>query len=143
MAYERFLNKNQMPGEAEILLALGPAKPLWLAIHAYIGQRYDFTAEPVFFTKTCGWSTRYRKGKKTLCYLFPENEAFSILMVMGKEEALRADGLKDQLNEAVRNVFETTEQLHDGRWMWIRATEMSDVQSIQLLLAAKRKPRTT
>jgi hypothetical protein len=139
MAYERFLDKTKIPGEDAVLTALGSAKALWLDIHTYIQEHYDFTPDTVFFTKQCGWSARYRKGKKTLCYLFPETGAFSALIVLGKAEAARADGMKDRLNEAVQRVLETTEQLHDGRWLWIRATEASDVRSLKVLLSAKRR----
>ena len=87
MAYERFLDKSQIPNEDIILAALGQTEALWLDIHEYIRQNYDFIPELIYFTKKYGWSVRYRKGKKTLCYLFPESGAFSILIVLGKEEA--------------------------------------------------------
>jgi hypothetical protein len=141
MAYERFLDKAQIPSENAILTALGLTKVLWLDIHEYIRQNYHFVPELVYFTKNYGWSVRCRKGKKTLCYLFPESGAFSILIVLGKEEAERVDLIKDQLNDTQKQIFENTEQLHDGRWMWIRVREINDVISFKLLLAAKVKPK--
>jgi hypothetical protein len=141
MAYERFLDKNHPPSENEIAVALGAAKELWLDIHNYIERNYDFDPELTFFTKKYGWSIRYRRSKKTLCYLFPEKDAFSALIVLGRKEAERIDVEKDRLNETVRSIFENTEQFHDGRWMWIRIKEISDIASIKLLLAAKKKPK--
>jgi hypothetical protein len=141
MAYERLLNKTLVPGEDDILRALGSACWLWQEICAYIGAHYSCLPKTVFFTKTCGWSLRYQKGKRTLCYLFPEHGAFSMLIILGREEVGRAEVMKEQMNDAVRRVLETTEQLHDGRWLWLRATQPSDVRSFEVLLAAKSKPK--
>ena len=41
----------------------------------------------------------------------------------------------------VRELFQETDQLHDGRWLWIRPTSKKDVESIELLLSTKRRPR--
>jgi len=141
MPYERFLDKSKIPDEAAVASALGPAKALWAETHAYIQAHYDHTLEARYFTKQSGWSFRYRKGKKTLCYLFPEAGAFTVLIVLGGAEAERAEGMKDRLSDAVRHAVETTEQLHDGRWIWFRVTEAGDVRSLQALLAAKVKPK--
>ncbi|MCP4312147.1 MAG: DUF3788 family protein [Bacteroidetes bacterium] len=39
------------------------------------------------FSKNYGWTVRYRKSKKTLISYFPENGAFSVLLVLGQKEA--------------------------------------------------------
>ena len=141
MANERFLNKNYQPSESDISTALGSSEELWIDIRKYIESNYDFSPELIFFTKNYGWSVRYRKSKKTLCYLFPENDSFSLLIVLGSKEAEQIDSIKESLSQTVRRVFEDTEQFHDGRWMWIRVKEMSDIMSIKLLLAAKKQPK--
>lgn len=141
MAYERFLDKNYPPSENEILTALGSTEEFWLDINKYIEKNFCFIPELIYFTKKYGWSIRYRHSKRTLCYLFPENNSFSVLIVLGSKEAEQINSIKDLLNETVKQVFENTEQFHDGRWMWIRVKEMSDTLSIRLLLAAKKKPK--
>jgi len=141
MPYERFLDKSRIPDEDALSSALGPAKALWADTHAYIQSHYDISSETIYITKQYGWWFRYRRGKKTLCYLFPEAGAFTVLIVLGSAEAERAESMRDRLNDAVRRVMETTEQLHDGRWMWFRVTDASDALSFQALLAAKVKPK--
>ncbi|KAA3646720.1 MAG: DUF3788 domain-containing protein [Chloroflexi bacterium] len=139
MSYERLLNKEQKPGEEQIVKTIGENAPLWLDMRTFIEAHYDFVPEVVFFTKKYGWTIRYRKSGKTLVYLFPEAGAFSILLVLGRKEAEKAEEIKSQLNSKVRSVFENTEQLHDGRWLWIRVLSKSDVESVKLLLQSKRK----
>jgi hypothetical protein len=61
--------------------------------------------------------------------------------VLGKKESEKVDLIKNKLNVNVKSVFENTEQLHDGRWLWIRALTKKDIKSIIILLEAKRKPK--
>ena len=141
MPYQRLLNKDQKPSEEEIVNTIAEKLPLWHEMHKFIEQHYNFTPELVFFTKKYGWTIRYRRSGKTLGYFFPENGAFSVLIVLGKKESEKVDSIKSNLNAQVRSVFETTEQLHDGRWLWIRVLAKSDVESIKLLFQAKLKPK--
>ena len=137
MPYQRLLNKEEKPSTTEIIKTIGKRSYLWIEIHKYIEGNYDFTSELVFWTKTYGWTIRYKKDDRTICYLFPEKEAFSILIVLGKKQAEGVNLIK--LNTKVRSVFQNTEQLHDGRWLWVRALTKSDVKSIEVLLNAKQK----
>jgi hypothetical protein len=141
MVYQRLLNKDKRPSKEEIVESIGEKSSLWLEIHKFIEENYNFTPELVFFTKKYGWTIRYRKSGKTLGYFFPENGAFSVLLVLGKKETDKVDYIKNKLNSKVKSVFENTEQLHDGRWLWIRILTKSDIESIKLLLQVKRKPK--
>jgi len=60
---------------------------------------------------------------------------------IGKQRSRTNRLNKRRLSKTVKRFFEDTEQSHDGRWMWIRVKEMSDILSIRLLLAAKKKPK--
>ncbi len=141
MPYERLLNKGKKPSKEEIKKTIGERLSLWLEIHQYIEENYDFTQELVFFTKKYGWAIRYRRQGRTMAYFFPEQGAYSALLILGKKESEEVNLMKNKLNKQVKSVFDNTEQLHDGRWLWIRALTKPDVDSLKLLLSAKRKPK--
>jgi hypothetical protein len=141
MPYERLLNKGRKPDQHEIEKTIGNKLSYWLEIHQYIEKNYDFTQELVFFTKKYGWAIRYKRQGRTMSYFFPEQGAYSVLLILGKKESEEVNLMKDKLNEQVKLVFDNTEQLHDGRWLWIRVLTKSDVYSIKVLLSAKRKPK--
>jgi hypothetical protein len=141
MMYERFLDKGKKPNKQEIEKSMGNLYPLWIEIDKYIEEKYDFTKELIFFTKKYGWSIKYRKSGRTMLYLFPEQGAFSALIVLGKKESETVNSMKDQLSEGVKKVFDITEQLHDGRWLWVRILTDSDLNSLKLLLKTKAKPK--
>lgn len=131
------LNKAVEPSESEILQFIGSRVDLWKNIHKYVDENCNCKPELVFFTKKYGWTIRYKRSRKTLCYFFPENEAFSILIVLGAKESEKIESIKKKLNRKVKNIFENTEQLRDGRWMWIRILEKSDIDSLILLINTK------
>jgi hypothetical protein len=141
MSYNRFLDKGKKPSTEEIKKAIGDRLMLWLEIHRYIEVNYDFTQKLVFFTNKYGWAIRYRKQGRTMAYFFPEQGAYSVLLILGKKEAEEVELIKEKLNTEIQTIFNTTQQLHDGRWIWIRALTNSDVDSLKLLLSAKRKPK--
>ncbi|MHA2398556.1 MAG: DUF3788 domain-containing protein [Promethearchaeota archaeon] len=140
MLYDRFLDKGKTPKIEEIKKNIGDKLSLWLELREYLDNRYDFTNEFIFFTKKYGWSYRYKRKQRTMLYLFPEKGAFSILIVLGKKESEEVNEIRDQLNEQIRSTFDKTEQLHDGRWLWIRILSKSDLDSLKILLSAKHKP---
>ena len=141
MDYERMLDKVHQPTEAEILETIG-LTAAWLALRQYIETRYgDWAPELKFYAKQYGWTIRYRKSGKTLCSLFPELGAFSVLIVLGKKEVEKALAMADEFGANTRAILEGTEQLHDGRWLWIRVLDVDDAEDIKRLLRAKRKPR--
>ena len=140
MTYERMLEKEHQPTDKEILETVGQTTA-WLDLIQYIEENYDFVPELVFYAKKYGWTIRYRKGGKTLCSLFPEKGAFSALVVLGKKEAEQALSRLEGFSPSVRRVLEDTEQLHDGRWLWLRILTVEEANDVKELLRAKRKPR--
>ena len=139
MSYERLLNKSCTPTNQDILDIIGDKSVLWLNIHQFIADNYDFNKELAFFSKNYGWTVRYRKSKKTLVSCFPENGAFSVLLVLGQTEADKVNQIQAELNENFLSVFDKTEQLRDGRWMWVRISNREDLESLKKVIQIKRK----
>ncbi len=63
------------------------------------------------------------------------------MVVLGKKEVVKAEAVFDKLSVGVRKLFRETDQLHDGRWLWIRPSSKTDIESIKILLNAKRRPK--
>jgi hypothetical protein len=141
MPYERLLDKSNRPTNQDILDTVGEKSDLWLSILQFIEDNYEFNKEFAFFSKNYGWTVRYRRGKKTLISCFPEKGAFSVLLVLGQVEADKVEQIRELLNESFLTVFDQTEQLRDGRWMWIRILNQEDLESLIKVIQVKRKIR--
>lgn len=138
MSFERIMGKDHRPTNKEILDTINDTA-LWQGLRQYLELSYGLTSELVDYGKY-GWTLRYRKSGKTLCSLFPEQGAFTALIVLGKKESEKALNMVNQFNENVRKTIVDAEQFHDGRWLWIRVSEQSDIDSIRELLRLKQKP---
>ena len=134
------LDNDHQPSNNEILKTIGK-KSAWNKLQIYINDNYDFKPETVFYGKKYGWTVRYRKSGKTLCSLFPEKSAFTVLIVLGKKEVEKVLTIIDELSSNVRNLINNTEQLHDGCWLWIRIQELAEIMDIMKLLNVKKKPK--
>ena len=127
------------PSDEGLIAELGDASPLWTGLVDYIASSYDHEPVAVREGKDLTWTIRYRKGGKTLVTLYPRKGEFTVLVVLGKDEVAKAKAVT--LGKRVKETLETSEQVHDGRWLWIRPSTKADVESIEALLAVKRRPR--
>ena len=140
--FVRMKDKARKPTEEEIIGFIGePAKEAWQEIRQFLEDRYDLEPETLFYGAKYGWTIRYRKSGKTLCSLFPEKGGFTVLITLGRKESEKALLIRDELSSKIRKLLEDTEQLHDGRWLWIRLLTASDTEDVKKLLQIKRKPK--
>ena len=138
----RMIDKTQTPTEEEMMIFIGKqAGDVWVELRHFIDGNYDFVPETAFYGAKHGWTVRYRRSGRTLCSLFPEKGGFSVLIVLGRKDSEKALSMRDELSTRMNTILRSTEQLHDGRWLWIRMLAMNDVDDVKKLLQTKRKPK--
>lgn len=137
MEYKRLFDKSIVPTENTIASLLAQNYSVWDSICKYILSVDKVLVETKYFTKNYGWSRRFYKGKKTICYLFPETEAFSILVVFGQKEIDLIEKNKKQISENIYNAINQTEHFHDGRWVWLQFCDDSEIKSLTKLIDIK------
>ncbi len=143
MEYERMLDKEHKPSEKEILDYLGrKAGEAWADIVSFLRTSYDFSPELDYGGTKYGWSIRYRRSGKSLCTLYPEKSAFTILIVLGRKEVEQFEEHIDDFGTKFAELVRSAPQFHDGRWLWIRVLDKSDTEDIRRLLVMKRKPKS-
>lgn len=136
------IHERKIPTERDILSLVGKKADLWEKLRDYLASHYPHTPEFSMGKKEHDWTFRYRLGGKTLVTLSPEENGFCVLVVLGKDEVERVTKEKNLLSSKVREIFETSKQFHDGRWLWMRPKTKAELESIKKILAIKRKPRT-
>ena len=134
--------KENAPSDKEIVKFIGkPSSNDWIELNDFLQTYYDFVPETVFYGKKYGWTIRYRKSGKILCSLFPEVGGFTVLIVLGKQEVEKTEKIHSDFSTDLKTLFDSTEQLHDGRWLWIRMPDSASIKDIKKLLQIKRKPK--
>ncbi|MEF2965940.1 DUF3788 domain-containing protein [Paenibacillus sp. M1] len=142
MNYTRMLDKLAVPTMEDIYTFMGDkATEAWVDLEKFLEDNYDFSPEIVFGGKNYGWCVRYRRSGKTLTAIHPESGAFTILIVLGKKEAEEALSCLEQFSKEMASLIMDTDQLHDGKWLWIRVLSSESNEDIKKLLMIKKKPK--
>lgn len=83
---------------------------------------------------------KYRRGGKTLCTLYAKEGHAELLIIYGKAEREKFEAIKESVSEPLRDIYEKTESLHDGKWLWIPLDDKLVVEDALAMLKIKRKP---
>jgi len=114
MLYKRLIDENTVPSERKIVATIGARSArLWKQIKEFLKMHYDFQPESHFYGQKYGWCYRYRRKGKTLCVLFPEAKAFTVLITLGKKEIEHFKQNFRSFNKDTKNVFTQAYQYHD------------------------------
>ena len=141
MAYERLLNREDTPDPTQIQAWIGPEiLPVWDGLEAYLAENFsDFVSEWVYYNAQQGWGLRYRKESQQLCMLFPERGAFSALLILTPEQDEGVMAMVEYFNSRIRGLLNRPSNLPQGRWLWVRLEDRTDLVGLTMLLEQKRE----
>lgn len=83
---------------------------------------------------------KYRRGGKTLCTFYAKEDVANLLIIYGKAEREKFENIKDSLSKTMQDIYERTEALHDGKWLWILIDDKIKIEDIIAMLKIKRRP---
>ena len=113
---------------------------MWHELTAAIDSLYDVDR---LWNKGFGnWKVeyKYRRGGKTLCTFYAKENVAYLLITYGKAEREKFEGLKASVSKQLQDIYEQTETLHDGKWLWIPLDDQINVEDIIVMLKIKRRP---
>ncbi|MDH4212116.1 MAG: DUF3788 domain-containing protein [candidate division WOR-3 bacterium] len=141
--YGRILTEIRKPTEKTMMTTLGTrASSLWKKLRTFLKVNYDHVPVLLFGGQKYGWCFKYRRKNKTLCVLFPESKAFTVLVTLGKKEIAQFQERYDDFNEGTRMLFTSAHQYHDGKWLYKRVLNKSDLRDVISLIRIKRTEKT-
>ncbi len=139
---QRMIEKDTQPTQTKIAATLGAkAIKAWKEVRGFLKENYDFDPELMFYGIKYGWCYRYRRKGKTLCVLFPESGAFTMLVTLGKKEIEVFQQNYKTFNADTQKKFDTAYQYHDGKWIYKRVLNRSDLKDVRSLAIIKKKPK--
>jgi len=141
--YQRMLDKTQKPSETDIIKFISDTNAIstWKQLQEYMNTHYDLLTETIYYGDKYGWVKRYRKSGSTVISLFPGKDSFTLLIVYGKKEIDKFTAQEKEFIPAIVEIFRNTKKLHDGKWLWIRVTKPTYLESLKKIIAIKRKPK--
>lgn len=140
--YKRLLDKNAIPDEEILVNTIGqPLIELWNRLKAFLDENYDFQPELHYYGLKYGWCYKYRRKNKTLCVLFPETGAFTVLVTLGKKEIEKIENNINSFNRKTQRVFNEAYQYHDGKWVYRRVLNGGDLEDVIAMIKIKKRPK--
>jgi hypothetical protein len=133
---------ERIPSHEDIEKLIGSsAIAAWDELSEFVVGNYDF--EPVWDDggKHAIWEVKYRRNGKTLCAFYVKEGYFTALIVFGKVEREKFGLIRGDFNSEVVELYESTHQYHDGKWLWISPKDQSQVEDVKKLIVIKKRPK--
>ena len=140
--FTRMIEKEPEPSDIDLLNHMPKeAQEAWLAMRSFVEENYLFEPNIVYWGKKIGWGLKYQRSGRTLVSFYPEKNCFAVLLTLGKKEVEAFELIKNEFTPYIVDVFENTKQLHDGRWLWLKVTKISETPDIKRLITIKKRPK--
>lgn len=121
----------------------GEGQRLWTELFEYMLKSYK--AKPKMFYSGCsskpGWNVKFQKGGQSFGTLYPEENGFSVFMVISYKLDSVMDILKNELSAKMQKLYNTAQDyMKMGKWMMFRIENDRDLEDYKLLISAKAEP---
>lgn len=81
-----------------------------------------------------GWNIKFKKSGKSLCTVYPRENYFTVMVVIGKKEKEAIEELLLKLSSAIQDIYNKTKEGMGQRWLMIdledRDKTFSDVLNL-------------
>ena len=127
---------------AEQMTALvGPSLyEIWKQLCAAIDAAYDMDCLWNKGGKAWTYEYKYRRGGKTLCALYARENCVGFMVILGKDERVKFESVRNEYSESVQKVYDDSKTYHDGKWLMFEPVDTSMFGDFMQLLAVKRRP---
>ncbi|MEL7655136.1 MAG: DUF3788 domain-containing protein [Bacillota bacterium] len=145
MEWNQLFNKMTEPDHDKITQFVGKAAPLWEELRSYLESTYR-VAPKMSYSNCCaqpGWNVKYQKSGKSLCTLYPMEDFFIALVVIGAKEEAETDAAMTLgvFSKPVQALYERTAFSCGGRWLMISVTDQTVLEDVKRLIAIRVKPK--
>ncbi|MDE6890397.1 MAG: DUF3788 domain-containing protein [Lachnospiraceae bacterium] len=66
-----------------------------------------------------GWNVKFKKSGKTLCTIYPREQYFTVLVVVGQKEKARVESLLPDCCAELREIYRKTTEGNGQKWLMI------------------------
>lgn len=66
-----------------------------------------------------GWNVKFRKAGKNLCTIYPKEEYFSVLVVIGQKEKKAVEAILQECTAELKDIYNQTKTGNGQKWLMI------------------------
>lgn len=86
-----------------------------------------------------GWNIKYKKAGKTLCTIYPKENYFTVMVVVGAKEKASAEKLLPECTAELQSIYARTREGNGQRWLMIDLEDRGDLYHDLLRLIQIRR----
>jgi len=131
------MDKTQIPTKE--IIKLYTNNPLWDELCQHMESQYQ--SSPVFEYSGCsvpGWNVKYKKGGRSLCTLYPMENYFIALIVIGERERLETELALPLFTEYLQQLYQETKTGMGQKWLMISVTDSDILDDVKKCIAIRR-----
>jgi len=136
MAHGSFTDKNDKPDARRAERAVGAARPLWDEILDGIAALTRARPAWRFYGRHYGWALAFKRGGRALAALFPDEDRFTVLVVLSSEEADAV--LADRtVGAPTRERIASLPRFREGCWVFVPVAEPAAAADARRLIVVR------
>ena len=112
-------NKNYSPSLDEIVEYI--RNPVFLELCEDV--KIKFNAKEQLDFSSCsweyGWNVKFKKSGKNLCTIYPREEYFTVLIVVGKKQKEAVEDILSDCSDRIKDVYHQTKEGNGQKWLMI------------------------
>lgn len=112
---------------------------LWDKLCLHVESKYQ--SKPLFEFSGCsvpGWNVKYKKSGRSLCTLYPLQEGFIALVVIGEREKHEFDLTLPTLTEYTQNLYESRKDKNGLCWLMFEVSNQSIFEDVIKCISIRR-----
>ncbi len=89
-----------------------------------------------------GWNIKFRKAGKTLCTIYPEENYFTVMIVVGTKEKTRVEAILPECTAELSEIYHQTPEANGQRWLLIDLEDKDRLyEDVFRLIKIRRNPQ--
>lgn len=115
----------------------------WNDLGHFLHETYDISPSVEYSrcSMNRGWNVKYKKGRKAVCTLYPEDGYFTCLVSIGSKDAPEAELLLSGCTPYVQELYKKTTLFNGGRWLMIDVKNPDVLEDVKTLIGVRMKKK--
>ncbi len=86
-------------------------------------MKSNYNVNPIFEFSKCslefGWNIKFKKGSRTLCTVYPRENYFCVMIVIGKKEKEQFENMFHSFCIEIQEIYGDTREFNNQKWLMI------------------------
>jgi hypothetical protein len=147
MQWQEIFPQDTQPAMEDIAEYIGgDAKLLWQELMEYMEEEYK--VKPKLSYSCCsgkpGWNVKLQKSGQSLGTLYPEENSFSVLLVISYKLEQKMEAILPALSADIAELYrQAGDYMKIGKWVMFQIIDSATLEDYKKLISVKLPPKSS